>query len=128
MSIFKNPEYNTLISVLIIGIFVGVGYLVIINAGNPDSINQGSVFQGTKNDGRIETKKGEKTLGFGTTFSNDGSCTIRVCADITSTKPGICSSFDGMTEITPEGIKACSIDEDEDFSKLMSIAVDPYNK
>ncbi len=48
MSIFKNPEYNTLISVLIIGIFVGVGYLVIINAGNPDSINQGSVFQGTK--------------------------------------------------------------------------------
>jgi len=48
MSFFKNPEYNSLVSVLVIAVVLGVGYIVFQNAGNPDNLQTGRIIGGTK--------------------------------------------------------------------------------
>lgn len=48
MSIIKNPEYNSFALVLIVAIFIGVGYLVYQTAGTPENFQEGRVIQTTK--------------------------------------------------------------------------------
>lgn len=104
MSFFNNPEYNQLKVLLIIALIVIGGFFVYKFAGNPDSSQVGSVFQGTK---KTETVT---NIGTASLFNKDGSCSVAFCTDITATSNGSCITYPGKT-VKVNGVESCNLDE-----------------
>ncbi len=73
MSFFKNPEYNSFISVLVIAVVLGVGYVVFQNAGDPDNIQTGRIIGGTKykNDTTPDQTNMRRVINW-----SSGGCTV----------------------------------------------------
>ena len=103
MSFWTNQEYNQIKVLLIIAIIAVGGIFAYKFAGTPDSINQGSVLQGTN-------KSGSEMIRLSTTFDEDGTCVLSMCASASQATKEACVELIGNTDDF-EGEKVCKIDD-----------------
>lgn len=103
MSFWTNQEYNQIKVLLIIAIVAVGGIFAYKFAGNPDSINQGSVLQGTN-------KNGSEMVRLSTTFNEDGTCVLSMCASASENTKEACVDLVGNSDKF-EGGDVCKIDD-----------------
>ncbi len=103
MNFWTNKEYNQIKVLLVIAIVAVGGIFAYKYAGDPESISQGSILQGTKKNAP------EQIMYVNITHNNDGSCVMNTCADNISGKgTRACVSYTGTTETSKAG-QVCNI-------------------
>lgn len=103
MNFWTNQEYNQIKVLLIIAIVAVGGIFAYKFAGSPDSINQGSVLQGTN-------KSDSEMIRLSTTFNEDGTCVLTMCASASENTKEACVDLAGNSDEF-EGEKVCKIDD-----------------
>lgn len=103
MSFWTNQEYNQIKVLLVIAIVAVGGIFAYKFAGNPDSINQGSVLQGTN-------KNSSEMVRLSTSFKEDGSCVLSMCASASQNTKEACVDLVGNFDKF-EGEEVCKIDD-----------------